>query len=48
MSTFVRTLSHSHLAKSLDEYPRRECKPVIRIVMMNLEFVNSDDTREKV
>ncbi len=21
------TLSRSHLAKSLDEYPRRECKP---------------------
>ncbi len=30
MSTFVRTLSRSHLAKSLDEYPRWECKPGIR------------------
>ncbi len=30
MSTFVRTSSRSHLAKSLDEYPRHECKPGIR------------------
>ncbi len=29
MSTFVHTSSHSHLAKSLDEYPRRDCKPGI-------------------
>ncbi len=30
MSTFVRTLSHSHLAKSLAEYQRWACKPGIR------------------
>ncbi len=29
MSTFVRTSSRSHLAKSLDKYRRRECKPGI-------------------
>ncbi len=30
MSTFVRNLSRSHIAKSLDEYPRQECKPGIK------------------
>ncbi len=29
MSTFVCTSSHSYLTKSLDKYPRRECKPGI-------------------
>ncbi len=31
MSIFVRTLSRSHLVKSLDEYPKWECKPGIII-----------------
>ncbi len=31
MSTFVHTLSRSHLGKSLDEYPWREYKPGIKL-----------------
>ncbi len=31
MSTFVRTVSHSHLTKNPDEYPRQECKPGIKM-----------------
>ncbi len=30
MSTFVRTSSCSHLTKSLDKFPKRECKPGIK------------------
>ncbi len=30
MSTFVRTTSRSHLAKSLNTYQRQQCKPCIK------------------
>ncbi len=45
MFTFVHTSSHSHLAKSLDEYPRQECKPGIWLstyLRQNCEFVSKD------
>ncbi len=35
MSTFMHTSSHSHLARNLDEYPRRECKPGIKSSTLN-------------
>ncbi len=31
MPTFMRTSSRSHLAKSLNEYPRSECKPDVKV-----------------
>ncbi len=36
MSTFVCTSSHSLYLESLDEYPRRECKPSIIWVWMDI------------
>ncbi len=36
MSTFMRTSPRSHLAKSLDEYPRWECKSDITVLLRKM------------